>query len=99
MLKISRSPRCKRSSTLLLRRKPRARKGPHSTSKLILQCQLNLAHRDRGRTDHAETLTRGIGWRSREGGAGENVSTWRTPRRMIKRIERFEPELDMVMLV
>ena len=69
------------------------------TSELVLQCQLNLAHRDSRRADHSETLTRGIGRRSSKCCSGENVPAGRTPGRMVERVERFEPELDEMMLV
>ena len=74
------------------------KQGPCS-SELVLQRHLNLPHRDRRRGDHSEPLTCGGGRRSRKRGARENVSTGRAPRRVVERVECFEPELDDVVLV
>src|SRR5262249_9659765 len=49
--------------------------------------------------DHSEILMCCVGWRSRKCGARKNVPTRCTPRRMVEGVERFQPELDGVLLV
>src|SRR5262245_21874055 len=72
------------------------RRGRRDSSEQILQSHLNLAHWDGCRVDDSEALPRGIGRRSRERCTCENVSARCTPRRMIKHVERFRPELHDV---
>ena len=59
----------------------------------VLQCQLNLAHRDGRIADHPEALMRGIGRRSRKCRTRENVRLRPIPRRVVQHVERFDAEL------